>query len=81
MSDTSPPRDLEARLADAEAQLATAERFQREQLAVLSRALAAAEEVEARAQRDAAAIIDRAHLDLSIIDEAGLTADEFVEFL
>lgn len=39
-------------------------------LAVFSRALAAAEEIERRAQEHAAAILDRAKLDLAALDEA-----------
>lgn len=76
MADTGPPSgghdpgDLAARLADAEERLAIAERFQKEQLAVLTRALAAAEEIETRAQREAAAIIDRARLDVTVLEHA-----------
>lgn len=70
MGDPSTPTDPAARLADAEQRLAAAERFQKERLAVFSRALAAAEEIQRRAEEQAAAILDRAKLDSTTLDEA-----------
>lgn len=71
MSETGPPdADLSARLAEAERRLAVYDRFQKETLAVLSKAMATAQEIRAKAEADAKQLLDRARLEAPLIDEA-----------
>ncbi len=62
--------DLRARLTDAERRLAVYERFSQERLAVLARALAAAEDIRAKAEKDATELVDRSRLDAAVLDAA-----------
>lgn len=75
MTENAPPGshdDALTRAAQAEQRLAVIERFRAEQLAVLSRALAAAQEIKQKAESDAAALLDRARFDVRVLDAAAL---------
>lgn len=69
MTETGPPGDVAARLADAERRLAVYDQFQKETLAVLSKAIATAQEIRAKAEAEAKGVLDRARLEATVIDE------------
>lgn len=61
--------DFAARLADAERRLAVYDQFQKETLAVLSKAIATAQEIRSKAEAEAKAVLDRARLEAALVDE------------